>query len=252
MIALFSFVCVCVHSRVEIIRLSDKSFKETIKDVELSSYRSTTKEGYISLDPSKPLPHEFEEGKLGRYNDINIRQKYVTATNIAGTDQKTGKMDSNLNKSINEHESTFISQYQHLNHTVFSNKMEFREMLMNAMNNSEITSNDIEKSTTITHFEKSSRINAKMSDINSNYADADDDTNRLNDIKNTEIKTSFESMIPSTDEVIYLNQTIEKISHTSSSSDAQKKTNLMSLDAPEVDKLLNEGKCIPLIPHKFL
>lgn len=32
--------------RVEIIRLSDKSFKETIKDVELSSYRSTTKEGY--------------------------------------------------------------------------------------------------------------------------------------------------------------------------------------------------------------
>lgn len=60
---------------VEIIRLSDKTFKETIKDVELTPHRSTTKEGYISLDPSKPLPHEYEEGRMTRYSNYTTYYK---------------------------------------------------------------------------------------------------------------------------------------------------------------------------------
>lgn len=72
---------------MEIIRLSDKTFKETIKDVELTPHRSTTKEGYISLDPSRPLPHEYEEGRMTRYSNHTVfsRKDGQTAVDIAIT-----------------------------------------------------------------------------------------------------------------------------------------------------------------------
>lgn len=72
---------------MEIIRLSDKTFKETIKDVELTPHRSTTKEGYISLDPSRPLPHEYEEGRMTRYSNHTAfgRKGGPTAVDIAIT-----------------------------------------------------------------------------------------------------------------------------------------------------------------------
>lgn len=75
------------YFRVEIIRLSDKTFKETIKDVELTPHRSTTKEGYISLDPSKPLPHEYEEGRMTRYSNHSayFRKNSQSAVDIAIT-----------------------------------------------------------------------------------------------------------------------------------------------------------------------
>lgn len=213
-------------NRVEIIRLSDKSFKETIKDVELSSYRSTTKEGYVSLDPSKPLPHEFEEGKLSRYND-NIRQKYLTNVDSDGVEQ--------TNEVVNEHEAKIVSQYADANDSVILNKTEFREILMSALNINNITSNDLPKSNSISSIGKTNGV-------------PNSDSNRSNHVKSREIKATYEHITLSstttttaTDEIIYLNQTIEKSSSQAPTSDAQKKTNPISLDTPEVDKLLNEG-----------
>lgn len=211
---------------MEIIRLSDKSFKETIKDVELSSYRSTTKEGYVSLDPSKPLPHEFEEGKLSRYND-NLRQKYLTNVGIeAGGEQPI--------EAVNEHEANIVSQYADANDSVILNKTEFREILMNALNIKNVSTSDLPKS-------KSINGRASKAPIS--------DGNRFRSVKSPEIKASSErnapptTVTPTTDDVIYLNQTIEKSSAPmATASDAQKKANSISLDTPEVDKLLNEGK----------
>lgn len=106
-----------MYYRVEIIRLSDKSFKETIKEVEMTSARQTSKEGYLSLDPSKPLPHEYEEGKLSRYNDNN-RPKHTAA----GSDQSaTGVAKTLYATSPN-------GSFQ-------LNKTELREILMNVLNN---------------------------------------------------------------------------------------------------------------------
>lgn len=217
--------------------MSDKSFKETIKDVELSSYRSTTKEGYVSLDPSKPLPHEFEEGKLSRYND-NIRQKYSTNVDIQGGEQP--------NEIVTEHEAKIVSQYADANDSVILNKTEFREILMSALNiNNITTTSDLPKSNSISGIGKT------------NHA-PNSDSNRSNHVKSPEIK-AYENIASSppapppttaaatattaeTDDVIYLNQTIEKSSSSQTpTSNAQKKTNPISLDTPEVDKLLNEG-----------
>lgn len=214
------------ENRVEIIRLSDKSFKETIKDVELSSYRSTTKEGYVSLDPSKPLPHEFEEGKLSRYND-NLRQKYLTNVGIeAGGEQPI--------EAANEHEAKIVSQYANANDSVILNKTEFREILMNALNIKNVSTSDLPKSKS---------INGKSSKVPIS------DGNRFKSVRRPEIKAYSENITPptmtttTTDDVIYLNQTIEKSSSPmTTASDAQKKANSISLDTPEVDKLLNEGK----------
>lgn len=222
----FAFFFSLFH-RVEIIRLSDKSFKETIKDAELSTYRSTTKEGYVSLDPSKPLPHEFEEGKLSRYND-HLRQKYLTSSGAESTDSKNANT---------EHELEILSQYANANDSVILNKTEFRGILMNALSNN---NND----TTSFHFENIDDIddNKIMSEI------ANDDRNRLNHAQTPEIKGSHESesgtstsaSSSTSDDIIYPNQTLEKFV-SPSLMDTPKKSSPISLDTPEVDKLLNGG-----------
>lgn len=207
--------------RVEIIRLSDKSFKETIKDVDLSTYRSTTKEGYVSLDPSKPLPHEFEEGKLSRYSD-NGRQKYANNVDVDENEQQ--------NPEENEHEAKFVSQYANATDSVILNKTEFREILMNALNN---TSN----SNNVTSIESEQIISIGTDEPNT----SDNKIHRLNTNEQvSEINAPHEHVPTSGDDVIYLNETIEKSSNTQND-DTQKKTNPISLDTPEVDKLLNEG-----------
>lgn len=91
---------------MEIIRLSDKTFKETIKDVELSVLRSTTKEGYISLDPSRPLPHEYEEGKMSRYNDNSI---YIRKYNVVDAENMGTSVSST--ESENENYISLASEY---------------------------------------------------------------------------------------------------------------------------------------------
>lgn len=206
--------------RVEIIRLSDKSFKETIKDVELSSFRSTTKEGYVSLDPSKPLPHEYEEGKLSRYNDNNLRQKYVSGLDI--NDQH--------NESTDEHEAKIVSKYANANDSVLLNKTEFREILMSALNiNSSSITSDVEQM-------ENSIVDMKRSN---------DEVHQSNHINNVNIETTVEKhVMTSTDDIVYVNQTIEPTSHTSNDADQTFTTakSISSLDTPEVDKLLNEGK----------
>lgn len=193
--------------RVEIIRLSDKSFKETIKDVELSSFRSTSKEGYISLDPSKPLPHEFAEGKLSRYND-NIRQKY--SNTLEGL-----KLTNKLSKKPMDDEqlSKIIAHYTNANDSVILNKTEFREILMNALN-----------------ANKSIIDQFNMTELNVLGDDISDGD--LIAMETPELET---------DDIIYMNQTIEN-SPPTTNSDVVKKVSAIPLDAPEVDKLLNEGK----------
>lgn len=206
--------------RVEIIRLSDKSFKETIKDVELSTYRSTTKEGYVSMDPSKPLPHEFAEGKLSRYSD-NGRQKFTThADEVDGSEQQN-------DEDANELEAEFVSQYANANDSVILNKTEFREILMSALNN---TSNNNASS-------KSEQLNS-VSTTDVPIA-SDNDVKPLSNDQMLEITASPEQIQISNDDVVYLNETIEK---STTNDDAQKNTNPISLDTPEVDKLLNEGE----------
>lgn len=209
-----------MNSRVEIIRLSDKSFKETIKDVELSSYRSTTKEGYVSLDPSKPLPHEYEEGKLSRYND-NLRQKY--STGLDSNDQTNDQ----TNDSTDGQEAKFISQYANANDSVILNKTEFRDILMSALNINNRLSIDADKS----NSRKSIEMKA-----------SDDVIHQSNDVNIPEIGfNELKYSTPSTDDIVYLNQTIEK--PTLPANDEQVKTtkSISPLDTPEVDKLLNEG-----------
>lgn len=197
------------------------------------------------MDPSKPLPHEFEEGKLSRYND-NIRQKYLNNVEIATGEQQ-------LNEVVTEHEAKIVSQYADANDSVILNKTEFREILMSALNINNVTSSNLPKSNSISSISGIGRVNNAQNS----------DSNRLNDIKSPEIKASYEPIASSppsppsppppppstaatattttTDDVIYLNQTIEKSSSQTPISDAQKKTNPISLDTPEVDKLLNEG-----------
>lgn len=275
----------CSVRRVEIIRLSDKSFKETIKDVELSSYRSTTKEGYVSLDPSKPLPHEFEEGKLSRYNE-NMRQKYATnnelsekqrlAAAAAGAD---GEEDDLATTAAVDHEENIVSQYA--NDSVLLNKTEFREILMNALagngsshrqkfNNrrSRWAGAELNKAPPLPP--QSPQINA---DENDGAADAVVERPLHDDLRKIvpkSIITSEASLAAgeatkkydivdqklienqttsSDDEIIYPNETIIKATHLST--DIERKTSKpISLDAPEVDKLLNEGNNL-LSKHFF-
>lgn len=207
----YTFHVVFSSFRVEIIRLSDKSFKETIKDAELSTYRSTTKDGIVSLDPSKPLPHEVEERNPKHVGDQQQQQNHQEFSNV------------------NEHEAKIVSHYTDANDSVILNKTEFREILMTALNINNGTLND---------FEKSHRID---DDVTASIADS----NQFNNVDIPEIKPSYEHIAPSTtsptDDIIYLNQTIEKSTSQNPLNDVQKKANPISLDTPEVDKLLNEG-----------
>lgn len=215
-----------MHFRVEIIRLSDKSFKETIKDVELSTYRSTTKEGYASMDPSKPLPHEYEEGKLSRYNDNNLRQKDAAAVN-------TETVHSANENIPNENDSKILSEFLNTNDTnVILNKTEFREILLNALSNdSNVTSS----------------INLdKFDNINGSNANGMDDivnvnVNQLNGMNGPEIEISHENLISSTDDAVNSNETIEKTSTPPLIDTTEISTNSITLETPEVDKLLNGG-----------
>lgn len=163
------------------------------------------------MDPSKPLPHEYEEGKLSRYSDI-ARQKYLAQPD-AGAAAAANQQQSD---DVNEHEAKIVSQYANANDSVILNKTEFREILMNALN---INSSESKK------LQMSMEPNVPNHDIERP--------------KMPEIKTSYVEIAVSTDDVIYANQTIEKSSEILS--DAQKKSNPISLDTPEVDKLLNEG-----------
>lgn len=74
--------------------------------MELSVLRSTTKEGYISLDPSKPLPHEYEEGKMSRYNDNSI---YVRKYNVVDAESMTTSMPQSHDE--NENYISLASEY---------------------------------------------------------------------------------------------------------------------------------------------
>lgn len=125
--------------RVEIIRLSDKTFKETIKDVELSVLRSTTKEGYISLDPSKPLPHEYEEGKMTRYNDNSIYiRKYnvVDAENVATSVSPTSDQNENYISLASEYATQFMpeTKYHSKINNEWMNSTRYQEMMLRHRN----------------------------------------------------------------------------------------------------------------------
>lgn len=171
------------------------------------------------MDPSKPLPHEFAEGKLSRYSD-NGRQKFTTHV-----DEVDGSEQPN-DEDVNELEAEFVSQYANANDSVILNKTEFREILMSALNN---TSNNNASS-------KSEQLNSvTITDV---PLASDNDVKPLSNDQMPEITASHEQIQISNDDVVYLNETIEK----STNDDAQKNTNPISLDTPEVDKLLNEGE----------
>lgn len=205
------------HCRVEIIRLSDKSFKETIKDAELSAYRSTTKEGYISLDPSKPLPHEYEEGKLSRYSD-NLRQKY------------SANVENDSSDRVDAHTSKIISQFSYANASDSSllNKTEFREILMNALNGNNDTTDELVKL---------GNINDVMHTSNANEVQQNDN-HRGRTAGKPEIESIDKDAASIADKITYPNQTIQK---SSTIGDVTARSNSISLDTPEVDKLLNGG-----------
>lgn len=175
------------------------------------------------MDPSKPLPHEFEEGKLSRYND-NVRQKYMTIKADVIEEQN----------SDNEHETNIVSQYSHTNDSFILNKTEFREILMNALNsNAKVLSNS----------KTSSKYVREQNKINSNVVKQNEqDAHQFDNIEIPEIEISHPGITP-TGHIIYPNQTIEQSmqAKTPLSTDVKKKLNSISLDAPEVDKLLNGG-----------
>lgn len=134
------------------------------------------------------------------------------------------------NSEENEHEAKFVSQYANATDSVILNKTEFREILMNALNNTSNsnndTSNDSEQIISIGTDEPNASVN-KIHRVNTNE-------------QVSEINAPHEHVPTSGDDIIYLNETIEKSSNTQND-DTQKKTNSISLDTPEVDKLLNEG-----------
>lgn len=212
-----------MHFRVEIIRLSDKSFKETIKDVELSTYRSTSKEGYASMDPTKPLPHEYEEGKLRRYNDNNnLRQKDVAVVNMETV------------HSANENDPKIWSEFLSTNDSnVILNKTEFREILLNALSND----NNVTSSINLNKFDD----NINGSDANGMDDIFNDNANQLNGMNGPEIDISHENVISSTDDTVNSNETIEKTSTAPLIDTTEISTDSITLETPEVDKLLNGG-----------
>lgn len=148
---------------MEIIRLSDKTFKETAKDVELSSvFRSTNKGGYLSLDPSKRLPHENEKRKFsGSGSDSTSSNDTIFVRKIEKTIDDFGEQNLSLNASINgvfmggdnekhqyqlqklnEYSRKLLSQsQQQSDETILFNKNQFREILMNVLNITDLDSN---------------------------------------------------------------------------------------------------------------
>lgn len=229
----------------------------------------------MSLDPSKPLPHEFEEGKLSRYNE-NVRQKYLTKTELNDKQQQAlaaADLDEAENGVYNDalsvdHEEKIVSQYA--NDSVLLNKTEFREILMNALAGngsyhkqkfnkahsrrvdaqfnmpSEMNSNDaggVERRPK--QFDRRKKVSKPIimpePSLDAGHAAiGDDQNNARNDDK--QMDATYEHQPSANDEaIVYPNETIVKA--TQLSYDVDRKTSKpISLDAPEVDKLLNEGK----------
>lgn len=179
----------------------------------------------MSLDPSKPLPHEYEEGKLSRYSD-NVRQKYLT--NIDLSEQQNDSSDS----LADDHESKIVSQYAHANDSVLLNKTEFREILMSALNISSSLSNDVDQTTMMATNTRTMQLNS----VNTNVVV----TPSMNDNEQNGKIITDEPASPATDDIVYPNQTVEQTLQTPNDVEL-KSTKPISLDRPEVDKLLNEG-----------
>lgn len=188
------------HCSVEIIRLSDKTFKETIKDVELSVLRSTTKEGYISLDPSKPLPHEYEEGKMTRYNDNSI---YIRKYNVVDAEMATS-----------------VSQADNENDNYISLASEYATQVMpETKYHSKIDSEWMKVSLNSTRYEEM-------------VMRRDDETTQI----------EFAPSKLTTETYKYANETLAKAVPLIENNRMRITPNPVTIDAPEVDKLLNGGK----------
>lgn len=242
----------------------------------------------MSLDPSKPLPHEFEEGKLSRYNE-NMRQKYV-ATNVlndkqqhAATGTDDDMDDGDIDAMAVDHEDKIVSQYA--NDSVLLNKTEFREILMNALagngsyhkqkfnrghskrrmgtefNTPPQMSPVIDDVGVVerrpTQFHRRKKVSKSITtpelalDVQSVALDGDQDK-REKRVK--ELGTIYENHTSSSvEEIVYPNETIIKATQLSYDMD-KKATKPISLDAPEVDKLLNEGNSLFAIEsvHVFI
>lgn len=186
---------------MEIIRLSDKTFKETIKDVELSVLRSTTKEGYISLDPSKPLPHEYEEGKMTRYNDNSIYiRKYnvVDAENVATSVSPADNDNDNYISLASEYATQVMPE------TKYSSKIdsEWMKALLNSTRYEEMQ---------LRHHDETTKI-------------------------------AFAQNKLATETYTYPNETLAKPLPFVENNKMHITPNPVTIDAPEVDKLLNGGK----------
>lgn len=195
------FIC-----SVEIIRLSDKTFKETIKDVELSVLRSTTKEGYISLDPSKPLPHEYEEGKMTRYNDNSI---YIRKYNVVDA----------------ENVATSVSPADNENDNYISLASEYATQVMPE-----------------TRYQ--SRIDSDWMKVSLNSTRYEEMTLRHDDAT-TKIEFAQSKLAPET--YMYPNESLAKPLPFVENEKMRITPNPVTIDAPEVDKLLNGGKIIKFI-----
>lgn len=198
----------CIICSVEIIRLSDKTFKETIKDVELSVLRSTTKEGYISLDPSKPLPHEYEEGKMSRYNDNAI---YIRKYNVVDAENMVTSVSS-----ANDENENYISLAS-----------EYATQVMPATKYQSKIDSEWKISLNSTRFEE----------MTLRYADSVEDSIIDADALNGEIVKS-----KLTETITYPNETLEKSSPFIEHNKLRITPNPVTRDVPEVDKLLNGGK----------
>lgn len=129
---------------MEIIRLSDKTFKETIKDDDLPAFRSTNKGGYLSLDPSNRLPHENENRKIKEFNNNTIlirkfnkheESKENLTFNTTFDSELDGDQKQYRLQKLNEYSKKLLSQNdQQSDENILFNKNQFREILMNVLN----------------------------------------------------------------------------------------------------------------------
>lgn len=192
---------------VEIIRLSDKTFKETIKDVELSVLRSTTKEGYISLDPSKPLPHEYEEGKMNRYNENSI---YIRKYNVVDAENMATSVSSTDGE--NENYISLASEYatQVMPETKYQSKIDSEWKIS-------LNSTRFEEMTILRHIDS---------------VQSDDETSQIQQITQSKLEEATS----------YPNETLAKPLPFVEPNKLRITPNPVTRDTPEVDKLLNGGK----------
>lgn len=250
--------------RVEIIRLSDKTFKETIKDGDLSPIRSSNKGGYLSLDPSNPLPHENENRKIKEFNNNTIRElgkneemKDNFSFNATFNGESDGDQKQYQLQKLNEYSMKLLSQNeQQSDENILFNKNQFREILMNVLN---ITNLDSELPDILDTFsndgaleidqEYSSDNEERKGDthivnVNESVKNADGTvSNKVEKTLNTKLTDDDNNVIKemtykeNSIQTSYPNESIEKLKvpdnfHVST----------ISEETPEVDKILNGGK----------